>query len=62
MSTTVTFAGNLQGVTRTMPSEIYLALQTDPDRANLLSIVLIVVSLAVLIVLRGRWADRVGVS
>ena len=59
---TVTFAGNLQGVTRTMPSEIYLALQTDPDRANILSIFLIVVSLAVLIVLRGRWADRVGVS
>ena len=45
-----------------MPSEIYLALQTDPDRANILSIFLIVVSLAVLIVLRGRWADRVGVS
>ncbi|WP_333618654.1 molybdate ABC transporter permease subunit [Dietzia sp.] len=59
---TITFAGNLQGVTRTMPSEIYIALQTDPDRANLLSIALIVVSLLVLVVLRGRWADRVGVS
>ena len=30
---TVTFAGNLQGVTRTMPLSVYLAMETDPEAA-----------------------------
>jgi molybdate transport system permease protein len=52
---TVTFAGSLPGVTRTMPIEVYLQLQTDPDAAVALSVVLLVVSLLVLVALRGRW-------
>lgn len=52
---TVTFAGNLQGVTRTMPLAVYLAMETDPEAALALSLVLLVVSVAVLVVLRGRW-------
>ncbi len=52
---TITFAGSLPGVTRTMPLEAYLALESDPDRAVLLSLVLVTISFAVLYALRGRW-------
>ena len=52
---TITFAGSLPGVTRTMPLEAYLALETDPDRAVLVSLVLVAISFAVLYALRGRW-------
>ena len=52
---TITFAGNLPGVTQTMPLAVYLALETDLQAAIALSLVLLVVSLAVLIALRDRW-------
>jgi molybdate transport system permease protein len=52
---TITFAGSLPGVTRTMPLETYLALESDPDRAVLLSLLLVAISFAVLFALRGRW-------
>lgn len=52
---TITFAGSLPGVTRTVPLATYLALENDPDQAILLSLVLVVVSFAVLIGLRERW-------
>jgi molybdate transport system permease protein len=52
---TITFAGNLPGVTQTMPLAVYLALETDLQAAIALSLVLLVVSLAVLISLRDRW-------
>lgn len=45
---TITFAGSLQGVTRTLPSEIYLQRETDPDAAVALSLVLVVVAIAVI--------------
>jgi molybdate transport system permease protein len=44
---TLTFAGSLQGVTRTLPLEIYLQRVTDPDAAIALSLVLVVVAIAV---------------
>lgn len=44
---TLTFAGSLQGVTRTLPLEIYLQRESDPDAAVALSFVLIAVALAV---------------
>lgn len=44
---TLTFAGSLQGVTRTLPLEIYLQLETDPDAAVALSLVLVVVAVIV---------------
>ncbi|WP_187270707.1 ABC transporter permease [Lacisediminihabitans profunda] len=44
---TLTFAGSLQGVTRTLPLEIYLQRETDPNAAVALSLVLLVVSVAV---------------
>jgi molybdate transport system permease protein len=52
---TITFAGSLPGRTQTLPLEIYLLLQDDPDAAVALSVVLLVVSLLVLVLLRGRW-------
>lgn len=44
---TLTFAGSLQGVTRTLPLEIYLQLEIDPDAAVALSLVLVVVAVVV---------------
>ena len=52
---TVTFAGSLPGRTRTLPAAIYAGLQTRPESAIALSVVLLAVSLAVLVALRGRW-------
>ncbi|WP_237715282.1 ABC transporter permease [Arthrobacter sp. TB 23] len=44
---TLTFAGSLEGVTRTLPLEIYLQRETDPDAAVALSLVLVVVAVLV---------------
>ena len=52
---TITFAGNLPGVTQTMPLAVYQALERDPDAAVALSLVLLAVSIAVLALLRDRW-------
>lgn len=52
---TITFAGNLPGVTQTMPLAVYQALERDPDAAVALSLVLLAVSVAVLALLRDRW-------
>nr|BFE50915.1 ABC transporter permease [Saccharothrix mutabilis subsp. capreolus] len=52
---TITFAGNFPGETTTMPLAVYLALETDPDAAIVLSVVLLVVSVGVLAGLRDRW-------
>ncbi|HEY4872342.1 MAG TPA: ABC transporter permease [Candidatus Dormibacteraeota bacterium] len=52
---TITFAGNFPGRTQTMPLAVYLALETNPDAAIVLSLVLLAVSLVVLIGLRDRW-------
>ncbi len=45
---TLTFAGSLQGVTRTLPLEIYLQRETDPDAAVALSLVLVVVAVVII--------------
>jgi molybdate transport system permease protein len=52
---TITFAGNSPGVTETMPLKVYLALETDPEAAIALSLVLLAVSVLVLAGLRDRW-------
>ena len=44
---TLTFAGSLQGVTRTLPLEIYLQRETDADAAVALSLLLVVVAVVV---------------
>lgn len=57
---TITFAGNFPGVTQTMPLAVYEALQSDPDAALVLSLVMLLVSVAVLALLRDRWLGRVA--
>jgi molybdate transport system permease protein len=52
---TITFAGNLRGRTQTLPLAVYERLQTDPDAAFALSVVLIAVALGVILALRGRF-------
>ncbi|WRS30111.1 ABC transporter permease [Actinomycetaceae bacterium MB13-C1-2] len=47
---TITFAGSLEGVTRTMPLEIYLQRVSDPQGAIALSMVLIFVAVLVMAV------------
>jgi molybdate transport system permease protein len=49
---TITFAGSLQGRTRTLPLEIYLQRETDPDAAVALALVLLVVAVLVIGVAR----------
>jgi molybdate transport system permease protein len=55
---TVTFAGSLQGVTATMPIQIYLERVTDPDAAVALSLVLVVVAVLVIGLAGQRRAKR----
>lgn len=54
---TLTFAGSLQGTTRTLPLEIYLQRETDPDTAVALSLVLVVVAVLIVTV-----THRTGLS
>jgi molybdate transport system permease protein len=55
---TITFAGNLQGRTQTLPLAVFEARQTDPGAAILMSLLLVVVSVGVLVGLRDRLLAR----
>lgn len=52
---TITFAGNFPGRTQTIPLAVYLELERRPEAGIALSLVLLAVSLAILVVMRGRW-------
>jgi molybdate transport system permease protein len=52
---TITFAGSFPGRTRTMPLAVYLLLESDPEAAYALSLLLLVISVIVLVALRGRY-------
>ncbi len=52
---TLTFAGSMQGVTRTMPLQIYLARESDADLALALGIVLLGVAAAVVALTETPW-------
>jgi molybdate transport system permease protein len=53
---TITFAGNFPGTTQTAPLAIYIDLESGQlPSAVMLSLLMIVVSLAVLVALRGRY-------
>ena len=56
---TITFAGDFPGTTQTMPLAVYLAFENDPQSAIVLSVVLLVVSVAILAALRERLFTRV---
>ena len=51
---TLTFAGSREGVTRTLPLEIYLQRETDADAAVALSLLLVVVAAVVVLALGAR--------
>jgi len=51
---TITFAGNFPGVTQTLPLAVYSALEVSREEAIALSVVLLGISFAVLVSLRGR--------
>ncbi|MFF0431399.1 ABC transporter permease [Streptomyces sp. NPDC004327] len=59
---TITFAGNLPGTTQTLPLQVYLLLQDEPEAATSVSLLLLAIAMTVLVALRGRWtgtpADR----
>ncbi len=51
---TITFAGNLEGRTQTVPLAVFQKLQTDQAGAIALSLILVVISITVLVALRDR--------
>ncbi|MCU1458790.1 MAG: molybdate transporter permease [Actinomycetia bacterium] len=55
---TITFAGNIKGRTQTTPLAVYLLLESQPEVATALSVLLLAVSVTVLAVLRRRWLVR----
>ncbi len=55
---TITFAGNFPGTTQTMPLAVYQSLETNPEEAIVLALLLIAISFAVLVGLRDRWFGR----
>lgn len=57
---TITFAGNAPGVTQTAPLAIYVAQIDDPDQALPLSLVLVLISLAVVVAVHGRRGGAAG--
>jgi molybdate transport system permease protein len=52
---TITFAGNLQGSTQTLPLAVFITLETDREAAVAISLLMVAISLVVLIALRDRW-------
>ena len=56
---TITFAGNLQGVTQTAPLAIYVESISEPEQALPLSMVLVLVALLVVIAVHLRDSRRV---
>ncbi|MGQ0849994.1 MAG: ABC transporter permease [Actinomycetota bacterium] len=52
---TITFAGNLQGRTQTLPLAVFVALESDRDTAVALSLLMVAVAMIVLVALRERW-------
>ena len=55
---TITFAGNLQGRTQTLPLAVFEERQTEPGAAILMSLLLVAVSVGVLIAMRDRLLAR----
>ena len=59
---TITFAGNFPGTTQTMPLSVFLSLETNPEEAIVLALVMIAISFAVLVGLRDKWFGRIDIS
>ncbi len=59
---TLMFAGNLAGITQTMPLAIYVLMNSDPAAGVMLSTVLIIISFAVLIIVKLLEQKRYGIK
>jgi molybdate transport system permease protein len=59
---TLMFAGNLPGITQTMPLAIYLLMSENPFAAIVLSAIMIVLSFSVLIVVKLLEKKKYGVK
>ncbi len=57
---TLMFAGNLPGITQTMPLAIYTLLYSDPTAGVMLSLILIAISFAVLVMIKLIEQKRFG--
>ncbi|PWV78599.1 molybdate transport system permease protein [Prauserella marina] len=57
---TITFAGSLEGVTRTLPLEVYNQAEADIDSAVALALLLVVVAILVIAVARPRALEGAG--
>ncbi|HEV8479713.1 MAG TPA: ABC transporter permease [Candidatus Eisenbacteria bacterium] len=57
---TITFAGNLPGITQTMPLAVYVAFQTDLEASIVLSVILMLLSFLLLVGLRATPAGLAG--
>jgi molybdate transport system permease protein len=55
---TIMFAGNLPGVTQTMPLAIYVLMESDPLASNVLSAILVATSFTILVIF--KYLDRRG--
>jgi molybdate transport system permease protein len=52
---TITFAGNLQGRTQTLPLAVFVALESDRETAVAISLLMVAVALGVLLLLKDHW-------
>ncbi|UYG16633.1 ABC transporter permease [Brachybacterium huguangmaarense] len=59
---TLTVAGSLEGTTRTLPLQIYLARESDTGSAAVLSLLLIIVALGVVLLAYARRSPRAGAA
>lgn len=57
---TILFAGNLKGLTQTMPLAIYLGFESDLDQAKALALLLLIIAVAVLILVRVLFGRRLA--
>lgn len=53
---TITFAGNFPGTTQTLPLQVYADLQTDPERAIGVAMIMFAVTVLILVLVRQRRA------
>lgn len=55
---TILFAGNMKGVTQTMPLAIYLGFESDLDQAKALAVILLLIAVGVLLLVRALLGRR----
>ena len=55
---TITFAGNVEGATRTLPLATFSALEQDPDIARVIGLSLVLISAGVIVLLRNSLLRR----